>query len=180
MDKTKQILIFVLVLFSLVFSFQAISLRAGQQNLEAVRFKQNMLDVSITETQSRVHDLELQLREVEAESAQKDQEIERLRSQLQVKVSQQLPVKQAVVKGDVWYSLRVCESTNNYSKNTGNGYYGAYQFDLPTWKSNAPVEWRGTRPDLAPSSIQDQAAKSLQAKRGWQPWPGCRAKLGLG
>src|SRR5690348_8047720 len=34
-----------------------------------------------------------------------------------------------------WYRLRVCESGNRYSINTGNGYYGAYQFDLPTWRS---------------------------------------------
>ena len=29
-----------------------------------------------------------------------------------------------------WHRLRMCESSNNYSINTGNGYYGAYQFDL--------------------------------------------------
>ena len=31
---------------------------------------------------------------------------------------------------DDWYQLRMCESTNRYDINTGNGYYGAYQFDL--------------------------------------------------
>ena len=34
-----------------------------------------------------------------------------------------------------WYQLRMCESSNRYDINTGNGYYGAYQFDLSTWQS---------------------------------------------
>jgi hypothetical protein len=36
-----------------------------------------------------------------------------------------------------WHRLRVCESGDNYSINTGNGHYGAYQFDLPTPESSA-------------------------------------------
>ncbi|HEY3241570.1 MAG TPA: transglycosylase family protein, partial [Acidimicrobiia bacterium] len=35
--------------------------------------------------------------------------------------------------GDVWASLRQCESGSRYDINTGNGYYGAYQFLLSTW-----------------------------------------------
>ena len=34
-------------------------------------------------------------------------------------------------------ALRWCESTNDYAADTGNGYYGAYQFSLETW------EWLG-------------------------------------
>ncbi|MDX3189787.1 transglycosylase family protein, partial [Streptomyces sp. MN03-5084-2B] len=34
-----------------------------------------------------------------------------------------------------WSKLRMCESSGRYATNTGNGYYGAYQFDLPTWRS---------------------------------------------
>ena len=30
--------------------------------------------------------------------------------------------------------LRMCESSGNYAINTGNGFYGAYQFDLGTWQ----------------------------------------------
>src|SRR5262245_45671770 len=37
------------------------------------------------------------------------------------------------VTGDVWYRLRVCESGNNYARNSGNGYFGAYQYNLGTW-----------------------------------------------
>lgn len=72
--------------------------------------------------------------------------------------------------------LAACESGGNYSINTGNGYYGAYQFDLSTWRS---VGFSG-RPDLASRSTQDEAARRLQAARGWSPWPACSRKLGLG
>jgi hypothetical protein len=71
--------------------------------------------------------------------------------------------------------LRICESGNNYSINTGNGYYGAYQFDLPTWHG---LGYKG-RPDQASPATQDQAAHRLQAQRGWNPWPSCARQLGL-
>ena len=32
--------------------------------------------------------------------------------------------------------VRICESGNNYSINTGNGYYGAWRFDYPSWHAN--------------------------------------------
>ncbi len=57
------------------------------------------------------------------------------------------------------YLLRFCESTNNYSINTGNGFYGAYQFMIPTWNSIASITGRtdliGVRPDLASPVDQD-------------------------
>lgn len=72
--------------------------------------------------------------------------------------------------------LRQCESGGNYRANTGNGYYGAYQFDLRTWRGQGMSGY----PHQAPPATQDQAARSLQADRGWQPWPACARKLGLG
>lgn len=76
---------------------------------------------------------------------------------------------------DVWYKLRLCESGNTYSRNSGNGYYGAYQFDIYTWHSNGGVGY----PHQAAPEVQDAIAKRLQALRGWYPWPSCAAKLGL-
>src|SRR5262245_63212014 len=32
-------------------------------------------------------------------------------------------------------SIRQCESGSNYQTNTGNGYFGAYQFDQSTWEA---------------------------------------------
>ena len=71
--------------------------------------------------------------------------------------------------------LRQCESGGNYAINTGNGYYGAYQFDLRTWQG---LGYSG-RPDQAPPALQDEAAYRLYEQRGWSPWPACSRKLGL-
>jgi hypothetical protein len=72
--------------------------------------------------------------------------------------------------------LRNCESGGRYATNTGNGYYGAYQFDLRTWQGLG----YGGLPSSAAPAVQDQAAERLEAARGWSPWPACSAKLGLG
>ncbi len=77
--------------------------------------------------------------------------------------------------GGVWLQLRMCESGNNYRENTGNGYYGAYQFSEQTWQG---LGFPG-RPDLEPPAMQDAAAKKLQAQSGWGAWPACSAELGL-
>ena len=68
-----------------------------------------------------------------------------------------------------WAALRHCESTENYLVNTGNGYYGAYQFDQSTWES---VGGTG-RPHWAVPVVQDARARLLYALRGAAPWPIC-------
>ena len=68
-----------------------------------------------------------------------------------------------------WERLRFCESGGVYTTNTGNGFYGAYQFDLQTWQSMG-----GTgQPSAAPYWEQDLRAKALFWARGAQPWPVC-------
>ena len=72
-------------------------------------------------------------------------------------------------------ALRFCESGNTYTRNSGNGYYGAYQYDLGTWGN-----FQGyARPDLAPASVQDQKFLETFNRRGWAPWPACSRKLGF-
>jgi len=75
---------------------------------------------------------------------------------------------------DDWYRLRVCESGNNYAINTGNGYYGAYQFDLGTWGSVGGSGY----PNQASPETQDALALRLWQQRGWGPWA-CARILGL-
>jgi resuscitation-promoting factor RpfB len=69
--------------------------------------------------------------------------------------------------------LRSCEGS--YNSNTGNGYYGAYQFDIGTWGNYGGY----ANASQAPPIIQDQKAKETYIARGWQPWPACSQKLGL-
>lgn len=66
-------------------------------------------------------------------------------------------------------SIRACESGGNYSANTGNGFYGAYQFTLGTWAS---VGGSGL-PSSAPPAEQDRRAAMLYAQQGPAPWPVC-------
>jgi peptidoglycan hydrolase-like protein with peptidoglycan-binding domain len=73
-----------------------------------------------------------------------------------------------------WWRLRQCESSNRYDINTGNGHYGAYQFDLSTWRS---VGGHGY-PNQASKGVQDARALILYRERGWQPWQ-CAGILGL-
>jgi hypothetical protein len=77
--------------------------------------------------------------------------------------------------GGVWLQLRECESSDNYAANTGNGFYGAYQFSEATWTG---LGYPG-RPDLESHQMQDQAAMRDQAASGWGQWPACAAALGL-
>jgi hypothetical protein len=68
--------------------------------------------------------------------------------------------------------LRECESGGRYHIDTGNGYYGAYQFAATTWHS---LGYHGL-PNKAKASKQDAAAKKLHASQGWHPWPVCSKK----
>ena len=83
----------------------------------------------------------------------------------------------AAVSGDdaaIWAAIAQCESGGNPSINTGNGYYGMYQFSLPTWRS---VGGSGLPSD---ASVEEQTmrARMLQQRSGWGQW-GCAYRLGL-
>lgn len=77
------------------------------------------------------------------------------------------------------YKLRMCESGGNYAINTGNGFYGAYQFTIDTWNSLGTAY---DRADLAPADVQDQAiiANTNRNSGGLATQnPGCYQKEGL-
>lgn len=75
----------------------------------------------------------------------------------------------------VWAQLAQCESGGNPATNTGNGYYGLYQFSLPTWQAMGG----SGLPSEASAAEQTQRAQALQAQSGWGQWPACARKLGL-
>lgn len=68
-----------------------------------------------------------------------------------------------------WDGVANCESTNNWSINTGNGYYGGLQFDVSTWLSAGGGQY-APRADLATREQQIAVAETLYASRGLQPW----------
>jgi Transglycosylase-like domain len=81
----------------------------------------------------------------------------------------------AAPSSDDWMRLRICESGNNYRTDTGNGFYGAYQFTLGTWHAYGGAG----SPSTVSAAEQDRVAYALYQARGWRPWPGCSRRLGL-
>lgn len=76
-----------------------------------------------------------------------------------------------------WEDLRFCESTSTYDIDTGNSFYGAYQFTWETFNDTAEgigLESATRRnPANAPPSVQDAVAAALYDERGADPWPVC-------
>ena len=66
-------------------------------------------------------------------------------------------------------AIAACESGGNPSTNTGNGFYGKYQFTQETWQS---VGGTGN-PAAASEAEQDRRAAQLFAQSGTSPWPVC-------
>ncbi|WP_308279669.1 transglycosylase family protein [Phycicoccus mangrovi] len=71
----------------------------------------------------------------------------------------------------MWDRIAQCESSGNWSINTGNGYYGGLQFDIPSWLANGGDDF-ASRPDLASRAEQITVANRYYAKAGLSPW-GC-------
>lgn len=76
-------------------------------------------------------------------------------------------VNRAAPTGDVFARIRMRESGGNYATNTGNGYYGAYQFDVGTWGGYGGYKYASD----APPAVQDAKAAETYARRGCNPWP---------
>ena len=69
--------------------------------------------------------------------------------------------------GDLAARVRARESGGNYATNTGNGYYGAYQFDDGTWGGYGGYAHASD----APPAVQDAKFQETYARRGCSPWP---------
>ena len=103
--------------------------------------------------------------------------------QLSLNVTLQ-PVTQVVhvgtqpLPGDaIWDRIAQCESSGNWADNTGNGYYGGLQFNIPTWLSNGGGAY-APRADLASKADQIAVADKVRAARGYEPWE-CATELGI-
>ena len=77
-----------------------------------------------------------------------------------------------------WDELAMCESTQNWEADTGNGFKGGLQFTESTW-SEFGGERYATSPDEASREEQIAVAKKVQDEQGWNAWPTCSEKLGL-
>jgi Transglycosylase-like domain len=147
---------------------------AGQRAVQAAELQQQE-EQEQEEAQQQAQEQQAQA-EAAAQAQAQAQAQAAARAQAQAQAEAQAQAQaQSSASGGVWAELRECESGGDYSADTGNGYYGAYQFSLSTWES---LGYSGL-PSSAPPSVQDQAAQTLQAEYGWGQWPVCSAELGL-
>ncbi|WP_374228407.1 transglycosylase family protein [Streptomyces sp. CNQ085] len=79
----------------------------------------------------------------------------------------------------VWEKVAECESSGNWSINTGNGYYGGLQFSQSSWEAAGGTEY-APRADLATKQQQIAAGERLLELQGPGAWPTCGPAAGLG
>ena len=78
-----------------------------------------------------------------------------------------------------WDALAECESSGNWSINTGNGYYGGLQFAPATWIGYGGGRY-ASQANLATREQQIAIAEKVLDGQGWGAWPACSSRLGLG
>lgn len=68
-----------------------------------------------------------------------------------------------------WEAVAKCESSGNWSANTGNGAYGGLQITPASWDANGGVGL----PSAASPQQQIAVAKRILAAEGPKAWPTC-------
>src|SRR5664280_425348 len=87
-----------------------------------------------------------------------------------------LALPASAASASTWDSVAQCESSGNWSINTGNGYYGGLQFSQSTWASYGGLQY-AARADLATKAQQIAIAENTLAGQGWGAWT-CAAIVG--
>jgi hypothetical protein len=79
---------------------------------------------------------------------------------------------------DPWDLVAQCESSGNWSANTGNGYFGGLQFSRGTWHSYGGGAYASSA-NQATRSQQIAIAQKVLRAQGWKAWPTCSGKAGV-
>lgn len=75
-------------------------------------------------------------------------------------------------------ALGMCESGMTATRNSGNGFYGAFQFMPSTWSKAAPAPYNAMMPHEAPLEAQKQAVQNLLLRSSiYTQFPGCAKKM---
>ncbi|MEU3493382.1 transglycosylase family protein [Kitasatospora cineracea] len=77
-----------------------------------------------------------------------------------------------------WDKVAQCESTGNWSINTGNGFYGGLQFTSSTWAAYGGTAY-APQADQATKAQQIAVAEKVLASQGPGAWPVCSVQAGL-
>lgn len=78
----------------------------------------------------------------------------------------------------VWDRVADCESSGNWSINTGNGYYGGLQFSYSTWLGFGGGQY-ASYAHLASKAEQIATAQEVLKVQGPGAWPVCSVRAGL-
>ncbi|HCA87001.1 MAG TPA: transglycosylase [Streptomyces sp.] len=78
---------------------------------------------------------------------------------------------------DTWDAVAQCESSGNWSINTGNGHYGGLQFSQSSWEAAGGTQY-AARADLATKEQQIATAERLLDLQGPGAWT-CAGAGGL-
>lgn len=73
----------------------------------------------------------------------------------------------------VWDAVAACESSGDWSINTGNGYWGGLQFAPSTWFAYGGGPFNGTGPFPYSREAQIAVAEAVLASQGEGAWPNC-------
>ncbi|MEV5878917.1 transglycosylase family protein [Streptomyces sp. NPDC052101] len=77
-----------------------------------------------------------------------------------------------------WNKVAACESSGDWSINTGNGFYGGLQFTQSTWEEYGGTRY-APRADQATRSQQIAVAEKVLDGQGPGAWPVCSLRAGL-
>ena len=105
-------------------------------------------------------------------------------------VTKKAPVKQVEVVGAKFKytggplsevqmtALGTCESGMTATRNSGNGFYGAFQFMPSTWQAVAPAPYNNQLPHEAPLDVQKQAVQNLLSGSNiFNQFPSCAKQM---
>lgn len=105
----------------------------------------------------------------ELRSARRARAAERAAERAEARDEAQAAARAASTASPALEAIAACESGGNPQTDTGNGFYGKYQFTLATWQA---VGGAGN-PAQASEAEQDQRAATLLAQAGPGQWPVC-------
>ncbi|MGW4809654.1 transglycosylase family protein [Kitasatospora sp. NPDC004272] len=77
-----------------------------------------------------------------------------------------------------WDKVAQCESTGDWSINTGNGFYGGLQFTSSTWAAFGGTAY-APQANQATKAQQIEIAEKVLASQGPGAWPVCSVQAGL-
>ncbi|MHB9053555.1 MAG: transglycosylase family protein [Thermoleophilia bacterium] len=175
--------VFLLVAIALTSSLEARHERQNQRGLAAIRgavttaqrTAQFGVKIVLAAAQKKAADAAAEAERVrQAQVAEAKAQADYLASLQEAQAAAQVPITAGVPNapskggGSHWDAVANCESTNDWSINNGNGYYGGLQFTQGSWEYYGGLKY-APRADLATREQQIAVAEGMPSSS----WPNC-------